>query len=362
MSTPEDGMPWKNFPKECHPKQRIFLSIDAINSTALKTEMAESGATSGAWVEEFTAFLPEVIIVYIKHFSELVGKHCRECSNSCMQRGEVQPQSSDACPKVWKYSGDEVLLVAELTCSKLQASLHLLAMARTIAHFNNDFHEKGFKLRFKGTAWVAAFPVTNIELDLGKAEGLTVRDFLGPSIDLGFRLAKHASEGRLIISASLAYLAIMGGPLEGPINYRGIDESILPFCFGWTVEAKGVKKGKHPLIWLPLDVRRENELCRVGIDHLKSYLEEEWFKDAIRPFILDANSSWVAKQEYVGKYLEAVKEQRGIPYSLFYAEPAKAADTSKIGAKEKMDEVINRLQNKYLAQPPNDPTPDSLQI
>ena len=37
--------PWDNYDKAFHPKQRIFLSIDAIGSTKLKSSLIKEGST-----------------------------------------------------------------------------------------------------------------------------------------------------------------------------------------------------------------------------------------------------------------------------------------------------------------------------
>jgi hypothetical protein len=348
MSVADAGRPWEQYDKECHPKQRIFLSIDAIGSTALKASMLEAGATSGAWIKEFNAYLPEVAATYFKQFLDLVSKHCGNCRSKCAAGQGAQASSSDARPRVWKYLGDEVVLVAELTCKRRQSSLHVLSLAKTIEYLNSKFARGDFRLRFKGAAWVAGFPVTNVELYLRIAEGQTARDFLGPSIDLGFRLAKHASEDKLTISASLAYLIIMGGPFEGQINYRGVEEPSLPLCFGGTVKAKGARAGKHPLIWLPLKNDLESELCKAYGD-LKTYLEEECFGESIPPFILDAEDREAPAPDYAKKYMEAAREQRNIPNSLFgkHAEANEEIGTlmEGIDAGSLMNRAIAKLED-----------------
>jgi hypothetical protein len=357
MSAADEGRPWEQYHEECHPKQRIFLSVDAIGSTALKTSLAKAGATSGVWVKELDAFLPEVVTIYFKQFTDLVGRHCANCRNPCTSKGEAQSSSNKVRPKVWKYLGDEAVLVAELTCKKRQSSLHVLSLAKTIEFLNNKFASEDFRLRFKGTAWVAAFPVTNVELDLRIAEDQTTRDFLGPSMDLGLRLAKYASEDRLIISASLAYLVIMGGPFEGHINFRGVNESSMPLCFGGTIEAKGIRTGKHPLIWLPLKSDRESELCKTQQEQLKAYLEEEWFGESIPPFILDADDREAPSPDYARNYIEAAMEQMGIDNSLFnkYAKVAEAGNTSKEGAEHRMEIAIAKLERGRSAPPTESP-------
>jgi hypothetical protein len=226
-STPSKR-PWdKNDNTDFHPKKRIFLSIDAIGSTKLKSSLIERGSTPDIWATYFLAFLPEVVVVYRKKLVEAINRQCRNnCTHPCVPKLGKEEESRHTV-NVWKYIGDEVVLVAELTCKEHHASLHVLALADTIKQFNSDFADKPIPddpnnlLRFKGTAWIAGFPVTNIELVLpSPIKDQTVKDFLGPSIDLGFRLSKFASEDRLIISASLAHLIASEPPMKEPITYR----------------------------------------------------------------------------------------------------------------------------------------------
>lgn len=321
--------PWENEDPKFRPKHRIFLSIDAIGSTDLKSTLAQRGCTPDVWANCFMAFLPEVEVMYWKKFVETVNQFCdiNACDHKCVpttdRRSPKHSSEKFQRAKVWKYIGDEVVLVAELSCPKLHPSLHVLALAETIKQFNINFEkqpitidDKEKKLQFKGTAWVAGFPVTNIEIILPGIKS-DVSDYLGPSIDLGFRLSKFASQERLVISASLAHLIVSGNYLSRAVPYMGDATPAVPLCFGGAVEAKGVKDGKHPLIWHPVVETEESKLCLVSNDDLMGFFQNDHFKDtSIPPFILDRSYS---DPQYYKAYKRAVAEQKKIPNSIFYS-------------------------------------------
>ena len=324
--------PWDKYPRDLHPKQRIFLSVDAIGSTRFKSSLAEKGHSPDGWAEVFAEFLPEVVVVYWNELVKVINKHCpSNCPNPCMPglskfKKKVKRRHT---VNVWKYNGDETILTAKLTCKDHHASLHVLALAETIKELNcsiakkfsnknkgNNFPTR--KLRFKGTAWIAGFPVANIELDLpGQTKRQRIKDFLGPSIDLGFRLSKFASDNKLIISASLAYLIVKESDTDEPYKSADNQEDYrLPLCFGGYAEVKGVKNDKHPLIWYAVNKTEENTLCHVETKELRKFLEEGPLKNMkILPFVLDDNFS---DSEYEEMYKNAVDAQKKISGSPFY--------------------------------------------
>jgi len=303
--------PWDKQKSDLHPKQRIFLSIDIIDSTKHKSSFPD------VWAVGFAEFLSEVVVVYQSKLTEVINEHCRNtCQKPCVPKLGKKEKSSHTV-NVWKYIGDEVVLVTELTCKDYHAPLHVLALAETIKELeksskNKNRNKNNMELRFKGTAWVAGFPVANIELNLPGPTG-QIKDFLGPSMDLGFRLSKFASEDRLIISASLAHLIVKAPAMM----YKGKKEPHLPLCFGGLVEAKGIKNGKHPLIWYSVNQTAESELCRVEPGKLQTFLDKGPLKDlVVPPFIVDTGK---VDPNYDKKYREAIKAQKKIPGSNFYA-------------------------------------------
>jgi len=317
--------PKNKYDSTLHSKQRIFLSIDIIDSTKHKSSLIGKKTNPNVWAVGFAEFLSEVVVVYQRKLIEVINKHCRKtCENPCVPELGKEGQSRHTV-NVWKYIGDEVVLVAELTCKNYHATMHVLALAETIKELekssknkSRDARNKNIKLRFKGTAWVAGFPVANIELNLpGPSVGQTVKDFLGPSMDLGFRLSKFASDDRLIISASLAHLIVKAPALSEPIMYKGKnDEYHLPLCFGGQVEAKGIRDGKHPLIWYSVNKTAESELCRVDSGELQTFLDKITLKDLVVPPFIPGTSKVDSK--YYKKYQEAIEAQKQIPGSIFY--------------------------------------------
>lgn len=322
--------PWDCLESKFHPKQRIFMSIDAIGSTSIKSRMIEYGCSPDEWATTFLAFLPKVQDLYNRKFIEIVNTYCmtEECEHKCVPDSEDNANNSEECnlynkkASVWKYIGDEVILAAELTCRQFQPSLYVLALAETIKLFNDNFMKSSinigginYTLQCKGAAWVAGFPVTNMEIILPGAFG-NVTDYLGPSIDLGFRLAHFATPERLIVSASLASLIINGSYLKKSIPYFSDTTPRVHLCFGGVIKAKGVKNGEHPLIWYPVTETDENKLCIVKNDDLKNYFHNDYFNDSrILPFIVDDK---YINQKYYEEYEKAISRQKQIPNSIFY--------------------------------------------
>lgn len=328
--------PWDDKPETLHPKQRIFFSIDAIGSTDLKTQYVEHNQTAADWGSELLELLPEAPVILRGHFGMQFAEGCpkkSQCASPCYDG------SSDTDPQLapWKYIGDEVVMVAELKCEH-QPQFFLQALIATLNEFNQraavrakerrNVAEAAVRpgttpparssvlphLEYKGTAWVAGFPVTNLEVALpgpSTVQGSPlIQDFLGPSIDLGFRLAKHATKERLIISTSLAYL---------------LKDSEFPIYSAGKVEVKGVKKGEHPLFWLrPSDQDSDDEvLTRVSKDDLAKFFKKLTPED--RPFILATDNF---PQSYLKKYPQAAERQQRLRYSPFFKESSSEGASS----------------------------------
>ena len=100
----------------------------------------------------------------------------------------------------------------------------------------------------------------------GRDAGLT-RDFIGPAIDTGFRLAQLSSTRRLVISVELALMLIYA------VRARPIDESYpyekLRFFFDGRHIFKGVFGGQpYPVFWIdmrpsPLLEETEDKLHKI---------------------------------------------------------------------------------------------------
>ncbi|MFH0823816.1 MAG: hypothetical protein V2B18_13790 [Pseudomonadota bacterium] len=187
---------------------------------------------------------------------------------------------------LWKAVGDELIYVFEIQSF---AQLHVLVTSflTVLREFDRKEVERQDRLRsrsairFKGSAWVAGFPVRNRRVkfrgpdlytmvlsssgDSGEFEHRgcpasgdcrspsdceKVRahpypkvDYLGPDIDTGFRLGKHIHPGFMIVSMELAEL--LG---RAPKHLQQVRGTIV----GWEM-LKGVWDGRpYPIIWITL--------------------------------------------------------------------------------------------------------------
>lgn len=128
-------------------------------------------------------------------------------------------------PRLWKRLGDEVLLYQQIF--SIQDIYTILpstykALQSVIQGIHNSYPPSKTILSVKATVWFAAvdyvipqalplaqeremrFPNLVIE-DYAEDEAVS-SDFLGPDIDLGFRISKFAERGRIVVGAELAYL------------------------------------------------------------------------------------------------------------------------------------------------------------
>jgi isopentenyldiphosphate isomerase len=218
----------------------LFYSFDLVNSTAFKNKYKES------WTNVF------------KRFYDYIVK-------------EVQTNHKNT--RVWKYIGDEILLYKKINnqAELITAPSKTSKVIQTVTNNLHKMHPETKGILFvKSTLWIAkvkwqgnlekksseengsfnsdniVFPV-NPEYPL--AESTEVIDFLGPDIDLGFRITKHTEKSKLLISAELAYLLyLLRGEVERKSvpNYR-VEDNLKIISFE---HLKGIWNGRrYPIIW-----------------------------------------------------------------------------------------------------------------
>src|SRR3546814_6111829 len=81
----------------------------------------------------------------------------------------------------------------------------LRALLRTM-HLYEAHHFQTLPLRLKGTAWLADLSENNIALEIPELSSNDVAphlDFIGPDLDMGFRLSKFARPASLLLSLDL---------------------------------------------------------------------------------------------------------------------------------------------------------------
>ena len=338
---PQQKFPWEGKPEEQHPKHLLFISIDIIDSTELKTESQKRKDKKSVWAKKLTNFLPYAPVLLVDNFNKAL-KQCpkiKNCPSQCLiENAKNSPQID-----VWKYIGDEVVLTSELKCLT-HAYLLIKALQETLTTLNDEKAQakksgKTIIVKFKSTAWVAGFPMQNIEILLPGNQG-EIKDYIGPSVDLGFRLSKHATERKIILSSSLVYLLVKGA----------FDlEKQFPIYSGGNIPLKGVENGHHPLFWvLPSGQKEPHDEIHYApsqMEKIKPFLQA-FFKGKIPPFILaDEQPS----DEYCKKYSKTVTELSSLPCSIFFnrgeARTGKKIEVSQ-SENEGIDSILESVSEK----------------
>lgn len=248
------------------PNYRLFLSADLVGSTALKQRYspfdageADDGALPGdAWYFFVSDFYSRFHNIFQTEVDRVLNADEEYCSKN---KGEqpCRPRLSAGRIERWKLAGDEILYSIELFSFR---ELHclLIAFSNALIFFRKvlygdveflaqeAFASRGYHIKtsgryefsnldVKGTAWTAGFPITNKEVILSSgfsemetrlsstsstgrdlylkqawleqensARHPLVVDYVGPSVDTGFRLASFAQPRKLVISIEVAHL------------------------------------------------------------------------------------------------------------------------------------------------------------
>ncbi len=259
----------EGYPEFLKPRLRLFLSADIVGSTALKQSPRSIAKASSEWFPVIQGFYLETQ----REFSKAWEAAEREDQS----RTPWGPK-----PELWKVIGDEIVFAKHLTDNRqlactLSVWLKAVDMARAFVKTIDP------RLDVKCTAWTAGFPVMNKEVvvatsatadiselvnyykDSGRilerrysgdnVDGFTV-DYVGPSIDIGFRLATQATARRFVVSVGVAYILSM-------TNRPAHDHNRLPALhYAGATPLKGVFGGaSYPIFWL--DMAKEGELERL---------------------------------------------------------------------------------------------------
>jgi hypothetical protein len=276
MPKPNGGRSGRNnasrleqFPAHLTPTLRVFLSADVVGSTAMKQRDTSHGASNGrdrllACTQWFAA-LQRFYIEMVRNV-ETVWSEFSNDSEACEE--EIGPE-----PRLWKTIGDEVLYSKDLTNSRQLSTMIQCWITSAIAT-RAALREHDPRLDLKCTAWVGLFPIRN-ETILSTTDRATLKelivdltpegvrkvmdrpslsrnftpDFVGPAIDIGFRLAKFSSGRKFIISLDVAYILALH------LARLPADHPARSLCFRYDgrEEIKGVLGGMlYPIFWIDM--------------------------------------------------------------------------------------------------------------
>jgi ADP-ribose pyrophosphatase YjhB (NUDIX family) len=212
----------------------FFFSVDIVGSTALKQR-------NNDW--------QEVIRSFFQRSRELI-------------KGD-EPVSNAQSLVVWKYLGDEIVFISDLT-SKDQ--LHLLTEAcyNILTNLADYMESKDPELSAKGTVWI-------VPVDGQQNIYLYGEDYLGRHVDAGFRVAKEfARQRQLALSFEVSILLSEKTATGSKLHFLGFRH------------LKGVWQDRYyPVVWyapgsesikkLPYDLSARCELTRKFIRQIETH-------------------------------------------------------------------------------------------
>jgi hypothetical protein len=314
------------------PRLRLFLSVDLVGSTPIKqtNKGANHKYTDEDWSRRHVPPWHSPIADFYRLFADLFHAVWLQEVDECRKylRGDFDPGSA---PELWKTNGDELIFIKELGDSR-QSLVAVRAWHASLRRYRSEIHQTGDgRTRdkpmpdIKGTVWLAGFPKNNSEVVLPAkfngepsvppdtdqavlaqlkrndlwyrdetSRGELVRDFIGPSIDTGFRLTGLATPRKMIISIDAAWLvatAIKNLP-------DGKDDRI-EFYYEGSAPLKGVLNGQpYPILSIGVDRRAfdaEEEKIQGRVHHLSSVqtvkLARAYIEDVggflIKPFVFN---------------------------------------------------------------------------
>ncbi|WP_461344451.1 hypothetical protein [Brevundimonas sp. GN22] len=300
-------------PEFLKPRLRLFLSADIVGSTSLKQSRLANTADKireqqKGWFTAIQGFYIEAKQAVSQSWSDIKENN----SNLGIDFGDD--------PIVWKTIGDEVIFVKHITDYR-QVAVMLKCWISSLDEMRSFLKETDSKLDVKSTAWLAGFPVENKEVVISldqNTSGVEIEDyfeesgnilnkyysspenskpndisldFIGPAIDIGFRLGGHSSSRKFVISVGIAYILSLTNPA-----HDGLVQDFDPFYDG-SVVLKGVLGGMtYPIFWIDLSkdkslARHEDQLTGYtppGRDKIRRYCESFYSTHQsylFRPFI-----------------------------------------------------------------------------
>jgi hypothetical protein len=214
-------------------------------------------------------------MLFYSQFQKLFFENFAEWSNRpCTDSGELRVGPA---PKLWKVLGDELIFFKE--CWEPREVFGIIQVWRkTLIDFAASWPFD--KLKIKSGSWLVGTPIRNWEVAFLRSEltesdenlsnnpvafnfhllkeyysGNESRkiniDFVGPSMDCGFRLLGHSDERRMVLSADLVEILCEEIAWWERQQFQNLYPP-LKFYYSGTETLKGISRFgiKYPIIWL----------------------------------------------------------------------------------------------------------------
>lgn len=285
-----------HLPEFLKPKLRVFLSADLVGSTNHKQyprfpitepdQFWEKNQFVPSWLSPIADFYATFAQIFRSRWMELKARVKLDYNIDIV---------SD--PILWKANGDELLYYKDVR-SRQELFVCTHAWKVAVIEYRDKLRGLG-SLDLKATAWTAGFPITNVEIAFepnlapdqkvpfpddarlqqfqllsqfyDEPDPKLLLDFLGPTIDTGFRLAQKATPRKMILSVDLAYL----------LSTTHLPDQTDPDAYlKWfkirydgRAELRGVLGGKpYPIFWIDM---HENDRLAEAEDRILSLTDSD---------------------------------------------------------------------------------------
>lgn len=340
------------------PEIKLFLSVDIYGSTNLKNTSSYSSILSFCKenkeiikqlleekkinINEDFEITEDVIYNVIRNskihkdwseiIKELFNDFNVEFNNQLSISHEVFP---------WKILGDELIYCIDVQ-GRQDIYDYTLAFYKALRIHDKKYSENPI-IRLKGSAWTAGFPIRNriietpipklyLDSNFQKSYKYPHIDYLGPEMDIGFRIGKCTYPGFIVISLELAYFLTDDKTCGIP------GEQFHVFNVGWE-KLKGVwNDRKYPILWLQLP-DTFNEIKEYFYEPYKLWDKED--NDLLKTYdgLKDSKENYITNTDIV----KIIKQ---LPESLSITTPYIKKDNDSVpDIHQGLTEFIRKIQD-----------------
>lgn len=358
-------------PSFLQPKLVLFLSVDIVGSTAYKQTSHSNKPTDDPvepWVTMVTHFY--------RDFSTNFITECQKFER-LYKNNWIGEWKDPALPSLWKAAGDELIYCVHLTDHRFSV-LFVSAWVEAIKAVRPILQTYSTKLNLKASSWLAGFPVNNTEviLGLGKSNGISlagshntasdqnmlklhrhyseysealstgeVVDFIGPSLDIGFRLGSLATTRRMICSIELAWQICKALEDKNVRSVRDLAENCKDNASVFHISERQILKGvldgiSYPVIWIDIGEHKEfnsvedkvfanaPRLTEETAKYCQAFVESCNMDYLSLPFIVNDHHS-EPKDSYIQKYKKLLSKWEKVLKDHEDATPNESQETTE---------------------------------
>ena len=310
------------------PRLRLFLSADIVGSTAYKQQLASSPTRKEM---DRVATQPEKLgghfdssmpswLTPIANFYRAIDRNYAAAWHQYVAHAQSIKWPTGPAPGLWKGNGDEVIYAKELHDYR-EAFAGVYLWIQAVHQYRRVLRKQFPSLDVKATAWLSGFPLMNTEVIFyrqrpaidemdsgddvfynyylleqyyapdGNSDQMTI-DYIGPSIDTGFRLSSYSTPRKFVISIDLMYM------LSCAPRPPGYFSDGLVYRYDGRHQFRGVLGGNpYPVFWIDMlhndDLLKEEDKLNgpnsPDKDHINGFCEkfiESQEGYIIKPFII----------------------------------------------------------------------------